>query len=152
MNKTYHAFSNIGGSGLFAKQKIYKDQVIFRIKGTKIVRHRYTAKFSPTGPNWIAIGKERWLVPVEENPIYYLNHSCKPNSGFSGSLNIVAMKDINRDDEITLDYAITEEDPYWFMMCRCGARHCRKKIISATLQPELLIKYKPYLPNFLRSK
>lgn len=91
MKKVYYAFSKIGGSGLFAKQKINKDEIIFRVQGTVIVRHRYTSSFSPTGPNWIAIGEEEWLIPSEKNSWPYLNHSCEPNSGFRGLLTIVAM-------------------------------------------------------------
>ncbi len=152
MKKIYYAFSQVGGSGLFASQKIRKDQTILRVRGTEIVHHRYTAKFSPTGPNWIATGKEQWLVPHDKNPWSYINHSCNPNSGFRGSLTIVAMKNINRDEEITIDYSITEGDPYWHMVCHCGSKQCRKTIISAVLQPELLLKYKSYLPTFLRNK
>lgn len=152
MKKVYYAFSKIGGSGLFAKQKINKDEIIFRVQGTVIVRHRYTSSFSPTGPNWIAIGEEEWLIPSEKNSWPYLNHSCEPNSGFRGLLTIVAMRDIDRDEEITIDYSTTEGDPYWHMVCHCGAKRCRKTIVSVTLQPDLLLKYKSYLPNFLRGR
>lgn len=150
MKKIYYAFSKIGGSGLFAFRKINKGEIIFRIRGITTVHHRYTPEFSPTGPNWLAIGKEKWLVPFDKNPWPYINHSCNPNSGFRGSLTIVAMKDVNKNEEITLDYSITEEDPYWHMVCHCGAKQCRKIIVSAVSQPELLLKYKSYLPNFLR--
>jgi hypothetical protein len=152
MKKIYYDFSKIGGSGIFASQKIHKGQIIFCVRGTEIVHHRYTAKFSPTGPNWLAIGKEKWLVPFDKNPWPYINHSCKPNSGFRGSLTIIAMKDINKKEEVTIDYSITEGDPYWHMICHCGAKQCRKFIVSAVSQPELLLKYKPWLPSFLRRR
>lgn len=150
MKKIYYAFSKIGGSGLFASRKINNDQIILRVLGTKIIHHRYTLKFSPTGPNWLAIGKEKWLVPSDKNPWSYINHSCDPNSGFRGTRTIVAMRTINEDEEITIDYSITEGDPYWRMICHCDAKQCRKIIVSAGLQPELLLKYKTYLPNFLK--
>jgi len=152
MKKVYYAFSDIGGSGLFASKKILKDEIIFFVGGLKIVKHRYTKKFSPTGPNWIAIDKERWLVPFDNNPWPYVNHSCNPNAGFRGTLGIVAMRNIAKDAEITIDYAITEEDPYWHMVCHCGVKQCRKRIVSAVLQPELLRKYKTYLPTFLKKQ
>ena len=116
------------------------------------MHHRYKPKFSPTGPNWMAIEKEEWLIPLEKNPWPYINHSCNPNSGFCGSRTIVAMKNIDRGQEITIDYSITEGDPYWYMVCHCDAKQCRKTIVSAVLQPKLLIKYKSYLPTFLKKK
>lgn len=149
MRKVYYAFSKIGGSGLFATRKIAKEEVIFRVRGKKIIKHRYTEKFSPTGPNWIAIDHERWLVPFDNNPWLYINHSCNPNSGMRGKISIVAMKPINKGEEVTIDYAVTEGDPFWYMVCHCGFKGCRNKIVSAVREPELFQKYRGYLPSFL---
>lgn len=152
MRKVYYAFSKIGGSGLFASKRIGKDETIFHVRGHKTIKHRYTKKFSPTGPNWIAVDDEKWLVPFDNNPWPYVNHSCNPNAGYRGTLGIIAMKNISKGEEITIDYAITEGDPFWHMVCHCGTKQCRKRILSAVLEPELLKRYESYLPTFLRKK
>lgn len=150
MRKIYYDFSPIGGSGIFAKQAIRKDETVFKITGDEIIRHAYTRTFSPSGPNWVAVDREAWLIPSTKNPWPYINHSCEPNVGFRGSREVVAMRDIAPDEEVVIDYAITEEDPYWRMQCCCRAKKCRKEIASApNLPPRLIKKYQKYLPTFL---
>lgn len=151
MQKIYYDFSPIGGSGIFAKRLIRKNEIVFRIRGREKIKHAYVRTFSPTGPSWVAIGKEQWLITNSTNPWPYINHSCNPNVGFKGALTIVAMRTIRPREEILIDYATTEEDPYWKMKCVCRAKNCRKEIKSVSfLPPRLLKKYKDYLPKFLK--
>jgi len=151
MREIYYDFSPIGGSGIFAKQMIQKNEAIFTIRGTQRITHSYSRTFSPTGPNWVAVGTEEWLIPAPTNPWPYINHSCNPNAGFKGTLTVVAMRTIRAHEEILIDYAITEEDPFWRMHCLCHAPQCRKQIRSAPFLPKpLLKKYQHYLPRFLQ--
>lgn len=55
------------------------------------------------------------------------NHSCDPNTGYSG-LNVVALRDIAAGEELTLDYSdFCNEDMEPFD-CACGAPGCRGRI------------------------
>ncbi len=64
---------------------------------------------------------------------------------------MVALRKISVDEEVSIDYAITEEDPYWRMNCRCGNRGCRKTIRSIRFLPEgAFRRYLPFIPRFLR--
>jgi len=38
---------------------------------------------------------------------------------------IVAARAVGAGEEVTIDYATTEEDPGWELRCRCGSRGCR---------------------------
>jgi len=67
---------------------------------------------------------------------YYLNHSCNPNSGIRDKVIIVAMRDIERGEEITLDYSITEADRTGKLKCKCGDQNCRKIIRSIQFLPK----------------
>jgi SET domain len=62
----------------------------------------------------------------EEDPSYYFNHSCDPNTGFVGH-KMVALKEIKDEEQLVYDYAFTEtQDSFHFgMICRCGTRQCR---------------------------
>jgi SET domain-containing protein len=137
------------GKGLFAKKKIHRGEILFVAKG-RIISHRYD-RHHHIGPRWIAMAPRKWLSPYRDNPLWYLNHSCSPNVGRRGLRTMVAMKTIQKDEEITLDYSTTEEDPYWRMQCHCHHENCRETIRAIQFLPEKLFKkYRAYLPQFLQ--
>jgi SET domain-containing protein len=39
----------------------------------------------------------------------HLNHSCEPNLGLQGQIVFGDLRDINHNEEITVDYAMTDE-------------------------------------------
>jgi len=84
----------------------------------------------------------------------YVNHSCNPNAGFRGGLELVARCDIAPEEEITWDYstAIDEEDFPGFA-CRCGAATCRGAVRSFRyLGPEVREQLRDWLLPYLRAK
>ena len=61
------------------------------------------------------------------------------------------MDNIKKGEEITIDYSITEDDPYWKMKCGCSNKDCRKTIRSIRFLPEKNFKkYRPFIPKFLK--
>ena len=65
-----------------------------------------------------------------DDPTYYHNHSCDPNTWMRDEVTIIARRDIQRGEELTIDYAMFEanEDCIMPMECKCGAPGCRKQI------------------------
>ena len=41
----------------------------------------------------------------------HLNHSYEPNLGVQGQITFVALCDIAADEELTFDYAMTDDEP-----------------------------------------
>ncbi len=118
------------GRGLFTKNRIMKDVVIFTVTG-KTVKVSYESDLVVEGENhWVGIGKETWLIPNVKNPMYYMNHSCNPNCAIVSKTQVITLREIERGEELTFDYSFTEEDPYWEMPCNCGYEFCRKMITS----------------------
>ncbi|MDO8656280.1 MAG: SET domain-containing protein-lysine N-methyltransferase, partial [Nanoarchaeota archaeon] len=76
----------------------------------------------------LGLGKNKWLLVI--NSLRYTNHSCNPNSTIKNGVQLVALREIPKDEEVNFDYALTEEDPYWRMECHCGERNCRGIIVS----------------------
>ena len=132
--------------GLFAKRDIAKGETVFIAKGNLVQMKIESANDSAKYPNAIGIDKNTWLDPQPNNPLVYLNHSCSPNVGIRGNVTFTAIKPIKKDEEITLDYSITEQDRFWRLdaMCYCGSDNCRKVIRSIQHLPVTL--YKKYLP------
>ncbi|MFM8437766.1 MAG: SET domain-containing protein-lysine N-methyltransferase, partial [Candidatus Kapaibacterium sp.] len=55
------------------------------------------------------------------------NHSCEPSTAFDG-LNVVALRDIARGEELTLDYAEVLDETAAPFACTCGSSRCRGMI------------------------
>ncbi len=148
--KVYISKSKFSGKGLFAKKDIKRNKVIFTVKG-KIIKGTYGKEYW-IGSRWLSIGNRLWVNPYKNSLWWFINHSCNPNSGLKGKKEVVAMRNIKKDEEITIDYSITEDDPYWKMKCRCGNKNCRKIIRSIRFLPKKLFKkYYNYTPKFLKN-
>jgi SET domain-containing protein len=86
--------SHIHGQGLFAKQKIKAGQVIGEIKGRPTKQD---------GPHVLWVDDAKKGIRVE-CIFKYINHRKKPNACYYDDMTVVALKDINKDEEITHDY------------------------------------------------
>lgn len=88
---------------------------------------------------------------------FFFNHSCDPNAGLKGQIFLVAMRDIEEDEEVTFDYAMCLHrveglQPYR-LECLCGSGNCRKIITDDDWQiPELQNKYNGYFSWYLQDK
>ena len=151
IHKKVFVSKSTNGKGLFAKKDIKKDEFLFAVKGKSIKDDKYyKGKYYLWGPRWLAVGKYKWIIPLRKNLWWFINHSCNPNVGLIGKNKVIAMKNINKNEEITLDYSITEDDPNWKMKCKCKNKRCRKIIKSYRLLPEKLKeKYKNYTPRWM---
>ncbi|MDR3558443.1 MAG: SET domain-containing protein-lysine N-methyltransferase, partial [Candidatus Pacebacteria bacterium] len=84
-----------------------------------------------------------------------MNHSCEPNCGINGIgalFRLVTMKPINKGEELTFDYEMTE-DSDWRMKCECGSPICRGIIGAYSQMPQnIKIKYSGYVADYLIEK
>jgi len=123
---------NSKGKGLFAKEKIYKGEVITDTRDANILTKEEVSKLSlEQGQYCYETDDNHELCPKDfENlpPAFYMNHSCDANVGSPPDIySSVAMRDVLPGEEITYDYAMTDSSDYE-MECLCGASDCRKLI------------------------
>jgi uncharacterized protein len=155
--KTEVCDSKIHGRGLFATSDIAKHEIV-AVKGGHIV-NRQTLRREVTprlGPIEIQIDHDLFIAPVtdeeRELSMLYSNHSCDPNLGIRGQITFVAMRDIRPGEELTHDWAMTDEDDY-SIKCNCGAANCRKVLTGKDWQrPELQARYVGYFSAYLACK
>lgn len=82
----------------------------------------------------------------------FSNHSCDPNIGVQGQIVFVALREIAMGEELTHDWATTDDDDY-SMTCRCGAETCRGVITGRDWQnKELQRKYQGIFSWYLQQK
>lgn len=104
----------------------------------------------------MAITDEYWLGAINEEEFeyqkVYVNHSCEANSGIRGEITVVAMRDIQKGEEITQDYGLLDNDDYSFK-CTCGSSNCRETVTGKDwTNKDLQEKYFDYFAEYLKDK
>lgn len=138
--KRYEVKGNgLFGYGVFAKEHIAINDVVFKgeAQAQRIVTKNYVQN------NWDNKGKDdfkHYAFPIspdvyilwDENPVNWSpqNHSCDPNTAYKG-LNVVALKEIIKGEELTLDYASFYDENIDAFNCHCGSIKCRG-LVSGT--------------------
>ena len=155
--KTEVRESKIHGRGLFATTQIAKDEIV-AVKGGHIVgRTALRGEIRPRlGPVEIQIDEGLFIAPVteeeREGSMLYSNHSCDPNLGMRGEITFVAMRHIRAGEELTHDWATTDDDDY-SVECKCGAPNCRKILTGKEwLRADLQTRYAGYFSAYLARK
>jgi uncharacterized protein len=155
--KTVIRESKIHGRGLFAVADIAKDEIV-AVKGGHIIdRKTLREKITPRlGPVEIQIDEDLFIAPVtdeeREVSMLYSNHSCDPNLGMRGEIIFVAMCNIRIGEELTHDWAMTDDDEY-SVDCKCGAPNCRKILTGKDWQrADLQKRYAGYFSAHLADK
>lgn len=150
--KIYKRKSKLHGVGLFASRDIKKGEVVLVVRGERIkflIDNSNKAKIAEL--NWFGLSKNTW-IGVSNNLCDFINHSCNPNVGIKGKVTLIAINDIKKEEEITLDYSLNESDIFWSMRCNCGNKNCRKVIKSIQFLPkETFKKYKKYIPSYFQA-
>ena len=149
--------SKIHGRGLFATADIAKDEIV-AVKGGHIVdRQRLRREITPRlGPVEIQIDDELFIAPVtadeREGSMLYSNHSCDAHLGVRGEITFVAVRNIRAGEELTHDWATTDDDDY-SIACKCGSPKCREILTGKDWQrPELQKRYAGYFSAYLARK
>jgi uncharacterized protein len=115
--------SAIDGRGLFAREDISAGEVLVVKGGYVLTRAQRDQVGTLLGPSEIQITEDLFIGPTtrreREGGMMHLNHCCEPNRGLQGQVVYVALRDIRMGEELTADYAMTDDEPYE-MTCRCG--------------------------------
>ncbi|MBC7878739.1 MAG: SET domain-containing protein-lysine N-methyltransferase [Anaerolineales bacterium] len=150
-NKCEARENSRGGCGVFAHEFIFKGELI-SLWGGRII---HKDELDPSMPRFtqrvLQVDEELYLLTTEEKESTdCFNHSCNPNLGLTGQIGLIAMRDIQTDEELTFDYAMTDGEPYDEFECHCGSLNCRRKITGNDWKlPELWGKYKGYFSPYL---
>ena len=145
--EVYVAQTTSNGRAVFAGKAYRRGELIFVIAGPISSRMtRYT----------VPIDARLAVDPAAvDNPAAYINHSCEPNAGVRDRTLVVAFCDIDRDEQVAIDYAmivdeygseITEGE----LVCRCGAPTCRGRLGAYDRLPsELRQRYRGFISEWL---
>ncbi|MFC1723918.1 SET domain-containing protein [Nanoarchaeota archaeon] len=141
--------SEIHGTGVFARNDIFKGERVIEYVGEKISKEesdkRYNEwlnnKSKDDGTVYIFTLDDNYDIDgnVDYNTARFINHSCSPNcetDNTDGHIYILAKRDIKKGEEITYNYGYNLED-YEDHPCRCGSPDCVGYIVDEDDWPEL---------------
>jgi len=87
-----------------------------------------------------------------DGAMLYTNHSCDPNIAIQGQIVFVAMRDIAPGEELTHDWATTDDGDYE-IECNCACSGCRRTVTGRDwMKPEVQEKYRGWFCWFLQRK
>jgi uncharacterized protein len=126
--------SEIEGNGLFAAEFIPKGTIVFYFSNEEnyISKETFAALDDEAKEKLYKFGVEdesgNWVMTDGD-----VNHSCDANilSLFvNGIYCDIAVQDIQKGEEITIDYGILYSSFPWSMKCLCGCANCRGTVGS----------------------
>jgi uncharacterized protein len=143
-----------GGFGVFARDYIKAGELIFAWGGEIVTEQQLADVPVKRSTHGLQVDDGIYLLPMMEDDMAdCVNHSCSPNAGMRGQISLVAMRDVQKEEEICFDYAMTDSSDYDEFECHCGSPNCRKMITGNDWRnPELHVKYAGYFSTYLERK
>ena len=148
--------SPIHGRGLFAAGAFAEGELVC-VKGGYVFGRETLREM----PDWyrsaeVQVAEDLFIGPLaeeeREGSMVFSNHSCDPNIGVRGQIVFVAMRVILPGEELTHDWAMTDDDDYE-MACNCGSPACRQLLTGQDWRrPELQEKYRGFFSWHLEGK
>jgi UDP-N-acetylmuramoyl-tripeptide--D-alanyl-D-alanine ligase len=127
----------------FANQSYQQDDVIANFSASQIL----------TKPTYLTIQTDiDKHILLHPEKLQDINHSCDPNVFFdTDTMHLVALRQIQKGDELNFFYPSAEWDMAQSFTCHCGSKECLKEIKGALyLSEEILSKYK--LTGFIQKQ
>ncbi|MCK9282180.1 MAG: SET domain-containing protein [Melioribacteraceae bacterium] len=106
--------SPLHGKGIFSNVLIPADTLILVIKGEEIDGAECERRENNEDNVYIFWnGEDSYIDTNNSDKIKYINHDCKPNcyvddDDDEGNLCLFALRDISKDEELTIDYGYDE--------------------------------------------
>jgi len=148
--------SAIEGRGLVATAPIAAGEVV-AVKGGHLVDTATLLGLPTRLQNTeIQIAEGLHLVALSDDEydsvMLFVNHSCEPNVGIAGNVVLVAMRDIEAGEELTMDYVVFDTLD-GEMACLCGTPSCRGTIRGSDWRrPELQNRFAGYFSWYVQQR
>jgi len=124
------------GYGIFAHRDLAKGEVVFRgeegafrLVSRRHLESTWTEEELETARHYAIPFSSELLAIWDRDPDNWApqNHSCDANTAYQG-LDVVALRDIDAGQELTLDYSRLCDESMQPFPCSCGAGNCRGQV------------------------
>jgi uncharacterized protein len=113
------------GKKIVINKELAEGEIICRFTG-KPIDYQKTLNLGDKESFALQVEKDVYLYL--EEPYRYFNHSCEPNCGLNEKLDLIAIQNIAKNDELCYDYSTTMLEHHWNMQCECRRESCRNII------------------------
>jgi uncharacterized protein len=126
--------SRISDNGMFAREPINKGEAVCIVGGIVMTDEEFIAfQGAHRIYNSIQIDDHLHLVEDPEVTRYLegsMNHCCDSSTWMDDDATLVARRNIEPGEEVTVDYALFTTQSNWMLdtRCRCGSPYCRRII------------------------
>lgn len=142
-----------GGRGVFATRPVKAGTVLAVWGGSVVPEAQFFQLPEELQHISVQVEEHLYLVPEREGPAEWVNHSCEPNAGMCGQIALVAMRDIQRGEEVCYDYAMSDGSPYDEFICQCDATRCRRRVTGMDWRiPDLWERYDGYFSPYIQRR
>jgi uncharacterized protein len=145
--------SSIHGKGVFASTLIPQGSLVWELDKYLTFSTESIQEKPAYIHNLSYFDGQQYVLSLDGSQ--YTNHSCNPNTGWLTDTIMIAIRDIQPDEELTYDYATSETNPRYEIgwCCQCGDPACRGTITARDhLNPAFIERYRGLLPSWtLRS-
>lgn len=142
------------GKGVFAMRPFARGEMIFPAFDGPLIDRAGLDRLSAWEREHLSeFGVGLWRVLPE--PRCYLNHACDPNAVGTERDAILALRDIARDEEITIDYRWNSYDDgtgVWVLDCLCDPPRGPHQVVGDffALPPLTQERYLELAPRFIK--
>ena len=151
--------SRISGDGMFAREPIKKGETVCIVGGMVMTDSEFAA-FQATHSLYNSIQIDDHLHLVEDPEITQsldgsMNHSCDSSAWMEDEVTLVARRDIESGEEVTVDYALFTTQSNWMLdnRCHCGSPYCRRIITGDDWRrKEVQERYRNHFSPFINRR
>ena len=151
--------SRISGEGMFAREPFKEGEAVCIVGGIVMTDEEFGV-FQATHRIYNAIQIDDHLHLVEDPEVTRtlegsMNHSCDSSAWMEDDATLVARRDIDSGEEVTIDYALFTTQSNWMLdtRCRCGSLDCRRIITGDDWrQPDVQERYRNHFSPFINRR
>jgi len=148
------------GMGVFAKEKIFKNEKIAILGGYVMTRQEEQNTPHDIYDNAMQIDDNLVIGAIDKEgveDVSMFNHSCNANAAIRGQILLIAIRDIESNEQITFDYGTVLFHPDgvkpYKLKCFCGDKDCRGVITDEDWKKkEIQQRYENYFPLHIQEK
>ena len=141
------------GRGLFAIGAFRPGEVVYVMGGYVFTRSPSENIGGMFQRSEIQIADNLFIGAIHpDDSMIASNHSCDPNTAVQGQIIFVALREIAAGEELTHDWATTD-DAIYAVECRCGSTTCRRIVTGKDWQQkDLQQKYRGMFSWYIEQK
>ena len=145
--------SAVRGPSLFATGAFRPGEVVYVLGGYVFTRQPSESRDPVLRRSELQIADNLFIgAGHPDDCMITSNHSCDPNIAVQGQIIFVALREIAAGEELTHDWATTD-NAFYAIECRCGSAACRRIITGKDWQQkDLQQKYRGLFSWYLEQK